>query len=348
MNRRLLGILALSISALLATGWVILSRPSDQTESSPAGPASGTDQGPTAGGDCAAIETFAGREDCLRELLETTSRTEGAEPAAELLGEVLAENPRMRELCQQPSHAIAAVLPPPTLQELTAAMASSTMQVCDWGVIQGLLVRFASSVDDITSLSGVLSVCGQLPDPGAKIGCSASVGHALFEFTGDFAIAARECAGYEELLRDCVSGVFVQFFSPVAPSDRGESVGSSLPIEELPQFCDLGDRDLDAACYRATHYAYSQVLGPIRYEMSRAKDPAELFEARFLPAYREGAEFCLSFPEYGGYGCAEEMSRMALQLVATLDEPSFLDKICAATPPAAAEFCGFARSGLNN
>jgi len=296
--------------------------------------------------DCAKVNTFAAREDCLREALASESSSRGVRSAAMLLAEVLEDNPRMRELCHQPSHAIAAVQPAPSASDVAAYMGDSQLHVCDWGVVHGLLFAFVSSASDVSEVSALLDACAALSDTSARVGCADSVGHALYEFTGEFAAAADECVRFEDLLRDCVSGVFMQFFSPVAPSDRGEALGSAIRLEDIADLCTLESRDAAAACYRASHYAYSQVLGPIRYEMSRVDDPADLFEEKFLPAYVDGTEFCLSFPEYGGYGCAEELSRMALQLLLPMGDPTLLEAVCAATPAAAQEFCRFASSSL--
>ncbi len=303
------------------------------------------DPAPTPG-NCAEVETFAGREDCLRDLLAETTRTSGAQAAASRLAELLDTHPKLREVCHQPTHVVAEQLPTPTLLELSGYIRSSAMQVCDWGLIHGFLFRYAASASGAENLTEVLGVCTSLTEPSGQVGCANAVGYSLYEFTEDFPTAAGLCETEEAVLRDCVNGVFIQFFSPVAPSDRGEAVGSSLPLTEIPELCALASRDVAAACYRASHYAYSQVLGPIRYEMSRAEDPTDLFEKEFLPAYEEGAAFCLSFPEYGGYGCAEELSRMALQLLVPFDDPTLLDEVCAATPSAAAEFCRFAKKSL--
>jgi len=296
--------------------------------------------------DCGKVETFAGREDCLRDALTSESKARGVLSAAVLLDGTLKANPRMRELCHQPSHAIASAHPAPSASAVVNYMNDPRLHVCDWGIVHGLLFQFVSDASEVAEVSGLLVGCEALKDAPSRVGCAASVGHALFEFTGEFSSAAAECVRFEGLLRDCVSGVFMQFFSPVAPSDRGEAIGSALRLEEIADLCALDSRDAAAACYRAAHYAYSQVLGPIRYEMSRSEEPSKIFAEKFLPAYLDGTRFCLSFPEYGGFGCAEELSRMALQLLLSFDDPTLLLAVCDATPSAAQEFCRFASSSL--
>lgn len=288
--------------------------------------------------DCTEVPTFAGREKCLRDILVATTRDSGPAGAARRLDDILREHPSLTDVCHQPSHAVAANSTTPVQEEMIGHLESEELRVCDWGIIHGLLDRYADAgtLKDVVALLGH---CETLEDPGARSGCGDSVGHALYETVGEFSRAAEACTLHPKVLDACVSGVFMQFFSPVAPSDKGDQLGSAVPVDTLPELCRSVVGDVRTSCQRATYYAYSQILGPIRYRMSKSDRPGKVFVDEFLPGYLQGMAFCESHGGPGGAGCAEDLSRMTLQLLLPFDDPDLLGAVCDVAPRDSEAFC---------
>lgn len=288
--------------------------------------------------DCTEVPTFAGREKCLRGILVTTTRDSGPVAAARQLDGILREYPSLTDVCHQPSHAVATNSTTPGEEEMIDYLDSEELRVCDWGIIHGLLDRYADAgtLEDVVVLLGH---CATLDDPGDRSGCGDSVGHALYETVGEFSGAAEACTLHPKVLDACVSGVFMQFFSPVAPSDKGDQLGSAVPVDSLPELCRSVGGDVRTSCQRATYYAYSQILGPVRYRMSKSDRPGNVFFDEFLPVYRQGVAFCESHGGPGGAGCTEDLNRMTLQLLLPFDDPVLLEAVCDAAPRDSKAFC---------
>jgi hypothetical protein len=295
--------------------------------------------------DCVSVETFAGRESCLREALLAATKELGPLAAAEELDSLLTAHPQMRETCHQPAHVVGEVSNLPNREMMTDYLTARQLHTCDWGVLHGILFRYAQE-HDVNNIAGLLDVCTQLRDGADRAGCADSIGHVLWEKAASFPAAANACAEVPELLDSCVSGVFMQLYSPVAPSGLGQAIGASMTLTEVVKLCDIDTATLATACARAAHYAYSQILGPIRYRMSKSPDPATEFRESFRPAFTDGVRFCAKFGQAGAVACTQELSRYSLQLLLTFQDAGMLNDVCAAIPEEVASYCNDARKSL--
>jgi hypothetical protein len=296
--------------------------------------------------DCVTIETFKGREECLSTALSGVAKDNGPRAASVRLDEFLLAYPSMRETCHQPAHVVGKVSKMPTQEEMEFYLASPQLRSCDWGVLHGILFRYAQDLP-LSGLEDLLAVCAELDDQAGRSGCADSMGHVFWEASHNFVSASRACRLVTGVLNDCVSGVFMQLYSPVAPSGTGEQIGASLSLAEVKDLCAAVDYDLMTACARAAHYAYSQILGPIRYQMSRSADPGAVLRTDFLPALGDGMRFCAGFAAFGATECSQELSRLSLQLLLGFRAPEMLDEVCSTVPTAAAAYCVEAQKSMS-
>ena len=296
--------------------------------------------------DCVTIETFKGREECLSRALGEEAKANGPTAASVRLDAFLHAHPTMRETCHQPAHVVGKVSSMPTREEMESYLVSPQLRSCDWGVLHGILFRYTHD-RPLSDLEGLLAICALLDDQEGRSGCADSMGHVFWEASRDFTTASRACRSSAGVLNDCVSGVFMQLYSPVAPSGTGEQIGASLSLVEVKDLCATLERDLLIACARAAHYAYSQILGPVRYQMSRAADPGTVFQTAFLPALSDGMRFCAGFAAFGATECSQELSRLSLQLLLGFRAPEMLDAVCSAVPSDAAAYCAEAQKSMS-
>ena len=296
--------------------------------------------------DCVTVETFKGREECLSTALGEVAKADGPRAASVRLDEFLLTHPTMRDTCHQPAHVVGKVSKMPTREEMESYLASPQLRSCDWGVLHGVLFRYTQD-RPLSDLESLLEVCAELGDQAGRSGCADSMGHVFWEASRDFTTASRACRSSAGVLNDCVSGVFMQLYSPVAPSGTGEQIGAALSLAEVKDLCAVDERDLATACARAAHYAYSQILGPVRYQMSRAADPGTVFQTDFLPALGDGLRFCAEFAAPGATECSQELSRLSLQLLLGFRVPEMLDAVCSAVPTGAAAYCAEAQKNMS-
>lgn len=249
--------------------------------------------------------------------------------AARVLGDALEKDERLQLACHEATHEVGQRLYASSF-DFAGFLRLPESGVCEWGLVHGTLAAVAAA--DPGRVDGFLDVCVALSDRGAGQACGDSVGHALWEIDRSFPSAVARCMRATSPVGDaCVSGVFMQFYRPVAPTS-GEDAGEwSPPLSrrEVRGLCAaLEDERASVACAAAAHYAFAPDLQQARDRVLAATDPRAAADSVFVPVLDEAASFCAGFPGDAGDRCAMEVSRYALQMLRYLEAGAVESLVC--------------------
>lgn len=279
---------------------------------------------------CSALSTDAATQECLINTL--TSSGDPAQAATELASAITADR-GLNLTCHEAAHAAGSLLYG-SVDNLRKFLATPDAQVCDWGLVHGLLAGLVATDPDASVIDSLLDVCVALPVDASQRACGDSVGHALWETESAFAPAVDRCIRVAAPVGDaCVSGVFMQFYKPVAPTTASptDSISRWAPPvsqQEVYALCaDLGLERAQSACAAAAYYTYAPDLGDARDVALGNADPFAVAQERFVPLLDAGLVFCAGF-DISADLCAKELVRYALQMLRSIPSGDVESLVC--------------------
>lgn len=283
---------------------------------------------------CRGLASQVATERCLVEAMLGEGSPVGA---ARLLDSVLAEDEMLLLACHEATHEagerLLTTATESRVRVVSSFLADPAASVCEWGLVHGLLAAVTADGVEPAVVEGLLGVCVDLPDPGARQACGDSVGHALWEVEGSFPVAVQRCLTVPSPTGDaCVSGVFMQLYRPVAPSAAaGDPAEWSPPLShaEVRALCAALATDRAAgACAAAAYYAFAPELMEARDRVLASGDPVVSAAEVFVPVLEEALVFCSEFPAGSDAACAKEVVRYSLQMLRYLPAPAAEELVC--------------------
>ncbi len=305
--------------------------------------------GPSRLPECPGLVDARLRERCLRDALGELSSVSGPVAAAAALGELLAAQPAasdLRRLCHTAAHDAGRGVRADVVT-LRGFLAAPSAGVCEWGLAHGLLTAWLDTAPLRADVTGLLEVCAGLGSPDGRLGCADSVGHVIWEREQEFSTAVDGCFASTQVMIEvseaCVSGVFMQFYRPVAPSGSTGTWSAPVSDEEIIGLCAGLAPVRQPACAEATHYAFSDELRTVR---DRVLD-GDLEASEGFPALlTRVVGFCSGFSNEGSLRCVDASARYFLQALQGIPSADPVAWVCDHVPPSRRDRCLDAASAL--
>lgn len=272
--------------------------------------------GPSRLDECPGLLDARLRERCMRDALGELASVSGPVAAAAALGDLLTTQPEasdLRRLCHTAAHDAARGIPV-DITMLRGFLAAPSAGVCEWGLAHGLLTAWLDTSPPRDDVTGLLAVCVGLGSSDGRLGCADSVGHVIWESEQEFSTAVDGCFASSqtsvEVSEACVSGVFMQFYRPVAPSGSSGTWTAPVTDAEIIHLCAGLAPAREPACAEAAHYAFSDELRSVR---DRVVDGKVDVAVGFPALLTQVVEFCSGFSSEGSVRCLDASARYFLQ-----------------------------------
>lgn len=304
---------------------------------------------------CSRISDGAMREDCLRVSLAAIVTTDGPGVAASTLRTLLETEPPssdLHRLCHTAAHA-AGSEHPVDRAALETFLLSADAGVCEWGITHGLLAALVAAGPSGSDLASLLETCAALDAEPERLGCGDSVGHAIWELEGEFLPAVDRCfaanassvpASATAVSEACLSGVFMQFYRPVAPSSKDGEWYAPISDSDAIALCLALPPGREPACAEAAHYVFSDELKRLRTD---AVDGTVDAEEGFPVLFEQALLFCGQFSEAGSRRCSDASARYFLQALRGLPGVDPRVAVCSVLPTQRQQRCLDAASALH-
>jgi len=293
---------------------------------------------------CAASQDLGTLERCVAVTLVDGLGRRSAEEAADALERALVDEPLLLEACHVPSHEAGARLFR-SRSGLEAFLRHPSVMVCQSGLLHGMLAAYAATTPPTGDVISLLERCAEMREtPGMLEACGDSVGHVVWESVGTFRPAVEACftAGGDRVAENCVKGVFMQFYNPVAPSEQGGMWAPPVGHGEVVALCsDLSTVPMRAACAEAAHYAWSDELTGVRADLwdLPADRRAGALGGVLLPTFGEALAFCAAFEGAGATRCAEQLLGFVLNALPPMPAEAVGAVVCEAVGAAQEPLC---------
>jgi hypothetical protein len=300
--------------------------------------------GPSRLAECPGLVDARLRERCLRDALGELAAVSGPGAAAAALGELLAAEPAssdLRRLCHTATHDAGRGVRADVVM-LRRFLAAPSAGVCEWGLAHGLLTAWLDTDPPRVDVTGLLEVCTDLGSPDGRLGCADSVGHVIWEREQEFSTAVDGCFAATHgthavaVSEACVSGVFMQFYRPVAPSSAPGTWSAPVSDEEIVGLCAGLAPVREPACAEASHYAFSDELRAVRDQVVDGEiEASEGFPALLTRV----VEFCSGFSTDGSVRCVDASARYFLQALQGIPAADPAALVCEHVPSTRRDRC---------